>query len=107
MRVPPDCLYTLPRPRETALLFVFGRALPWRAYLARYGHAVPLVVLVGDPASDGCTEPSARALDGCHGWRQVSCRSVRARLEEAETAIYERVDSGGEDGSGGEAVGVT
>ena len=46
--------------------------MPWRAYLARYGRAVPLVVVIGDPAPDGCTEPSAVALDALDGWETVA-----------------------------------
>ena len=92
-RVPPDCLYRIPEPEHAALLFVWGRALPWRAYLARY-PTVPLVAIVGDPAHGGSTEPSASALNGSRCWRRVLCQPMRARMPHATLAIYERIMNG-------------
>ena len=90
-RVPPDAFYHLARPASTALLFVWGRALPWRAYLSRY-PSLEMVVIVGDPADgDGATEPGALALDGCPGWHRVLRVPVRARLPQATMTAYERL----------------
>lgn len=88
VRVRPGDLYAIREPGNVALLFVWGRSLPWRAYLSRYATAVPLVVIVGDPQTDGYTEPGALALDGVVGWRLLSREPVRARLPEAATAVY-------------------
>ena len=71
---------------------ILARALPWRAYLSRYGRRVPLVVIIGDPKAEGLTEPSALALDGTTHWRLASRGPVRARLEDATMAVYVRTE---------------
>ena len=77
-------------PAATALLFVWGRTLPWRSYLDAY-PAVPLVVIVGDLSRDGCaTEPAADALAGADGWREVRRFPVRALSPAALLIAYER-----------------
>ncbi len=104
VRIRPDALYALPRPGhadgataagdDTALLFIWGRTTPWRAYLERYS-AVPLVVVAGDEPSAGdsgsCVEPSLDALDGEAGWRLLQRTPVRAIHPRAALAVYERV----------------
>ena len=91
VRVRPDALVRLRGdPAATALLFVWGRTLPWRSYLEAY-PAVPLVVIVGDLSRDGCaTEPAADALAGVDGWREVARFSVRALSPAALLIAYER-----------------
>ena len=91
VRVRPDALVRLRGdPAATALLFVWGRTLPWRSYLEAY-PAVPLVVIVGDLSRDGCaTEPAADALSGVDGWREVARFSVRALSPAALLVAYER-----------------
>ena len=91
VRVRPDALVRLRGdPAATALLFVWGRTLPWRSYLEAY-PAVPLVVIVGDLSRDGCaTEPAADALAGVDGWREVARFSVRALSPAALLVAYER-----------------
>ena len=89
-RVKPEELYRIEDPAGSALLFVWGRALPWRAYLSRYGRRVPLVVIIGATEPDGCTEPSAVALDGLDGWRCVQRLPMHGLHEGATLAAYER-----------------
>ena len=98
-RVRPDALFLLPSPATTALCFFWGRALPWRQYLARYPQ-VPLVVIIGDPERGGATEPHADALLGQLGgapeagaaqWRCVHRAPVRAITASAVLAVYETV----------------
>ncbi|KAL1500578.1 hypothetical protein AB1Y20_013233 [Prymnesium parvum] len=61
-RVRAGQLFRIAESASCALLFEWGRDLPWRQYLRAYPE-VPLVVIVGDPAlHDGLTEPSASAL---------------------------------------------
>eukprot|EP00966_Prymnesium_polylepis_P239958 5548648-Prymnesium_polylepis.1 len=86
-------LFRIAEPATSALLFVWGRALPWREYLANYPQ-VPLVIIVGDPAAagDGCmTEPSATALVDAPGWKLLWRAPVAAIHPTAITAAYLRV----------------
>jgi hypothetical protein len=57
-------LYTLPQSPQTALLFCFGKRLPWVEYVRRYAHVVPIVIIIGDERDDetGITQPAAYAL---------------------------------------------
>ncbi len=105
-RVRPEELFRIEQPATTALLFSWGRALPWRAYLSRYGgdaesgasdgsdgsaRRVPLVAIVGDPDTEGLTEPASSALDPLPGWRRAERLDVRGVIPEAEVVVYERV----------------
>ncbi len=100
LRVRPDALYELPRPASTALCFVWGRALPWRAYLARY-PLVPVCVIVGEPSAadgDGCaTEPRGGALDGDSEWRRCRHGPLRCVHGGATIDVYERRPAAGPD----------
>ena len=91
VRVRPDALLEIAEPESTGLLFVWGAKLPWEAYLARY-PTVSLVVIVGDPeVGDRCaTTPSAVALEGKAGWKQVLCTPVRAVRRNSMVAVYTR-----------------
>ena len=89
----PDELIHLKDPAQTALLFVWGRALPWREYLSQYPQ-VPLVVLIGGPAGEECmTEPSATALHGAPGWQQLWSMHVDAIHPSAIATAYLRESS--------------
>ena len=93
-RVPPDELYQLPQA-TSALLFIWGRALPWRSYLVQ-NPQVGYCVIAGEPADtdyqDHCaTEPRGGALDGDSGWRLVVRTPIRAVHGGAALHVYERV----------------
>lgn len=90
-RVPADALFRIPRPESSALLFAWGRSLPWRAYLARYPK-VRVVAIVGDTELEGLTEPSALALAASPRWRLRLRRPVSAVAGKAELCVYERVE---------------
>eukprot|EP00316_Scyphosphaera_apsteinii_P012131 CAMPEP_0119313732 /NCGR_PEP_ID=MMETSP1333-20130426/30210_1 /TAXON_ID=418940 /ORGANISM="Scyphosphaera apsteinii, Strain RCC1455" /LENGTH=418 /DNA_ID=CAMNT_0007318651 /DNA_START=244 /DNA_END=1500 /DNA_ORIENTATION=- len=89
-RVPPECLFHIEQPLQTALLFVWGQSLPWRAYLARY-PSIALVAIIGDPHPNGATEPSALALDGLSCWKLLWKMAVPATIPNAELVVYEHI----------------
>ena len=78
---------------QTVICFFWGRALPWRQYLAAFPQ-LPLVCIAGDPAAEGmdcATEPRGGALDGKTGWRVCATSPVRAVHRSAVLSLYERV----------------
>lgn len=93
LRVRPDQLFDIPAPHETtALCFLWGRALPWRAYLEQY-PLVPTVVIAGEPADAGAdcaTEPRGGALDDAAGWRRIMHTPIRAVHRGATLDVYAR-----------------
>ena len=92
-RVRPDEIFLIPEPEHTALCFFWGRALPWRAYLAHYPQ-IQIVVIAGEPVNEGedcATDPRGGALDGMAGWRLCLNSPVRACHRGASLTIYERV----------------
>ena len=98
-RVRPDELFAIPEALvdSAALCFVWGRVLPWRAYLERYPR-IPLVVIAGEPTPEGAmdcaTEPRGGALDGDPNWRVCFRSGVRAVHGGATLTVYERAAAG-------------
>ena len=101
-RVRPDQLFDVPLPAQTALCFFWGRATPWREYLARYPQ-VPIVIIAGElnctDDGDCATSPSASALDGIVGWRCTLRTAIRAVRFGAIISIFERTRPAPNDGA--------
>lgn len=57
-------VHDVPAPSETALLFSFGKRVPWLEYVRRYGRQLPAIIVIGDERDDesACTQPTAYAL---------------------------------------------
>lgn len=57
-------VHDLECPSQTALLFSFGKRLPWLEYVRRYDRALPAIIVIGDERDDesACTQPTAYAL---------------------------------------------
>lgn len=98
VRVRPDQLYSIPEDEEssTALLFFWGRHVPWRSYLRQYTK-VPLVCCIGELTMDGttderdvATQPSADALDGDAQWTCSFRGPVRAVHGGAILSVFAR-----------------
>lgn len=85
-------LHEIALPAQTALLFCFGKRLPWEAYLRRFGAAIPLVAIIGDELEGerSVTQPTAHALDCWPGWRLVFDGPCRAVMP-ARLVLYENL----------------
>jgi hypothetical protein len=57
-------VHDLALPSQTALLFCFGKRVPWLEYVRRYGRLLPAIIIIGDERDDesSCTQPTAYAL---------------------------------------------
>ena len=96
-RVRPDSLFEIEDASAIALCFIWGRNLPWRAYLHQY-PITPLVVIAGEAASSPsesvATDPSANALDSePEVWRCIHRGPVRAVHGGALLSVYERCNT--------------
>lgn len=84
-------IHEVDQPAQTALLFCFGKRLPWMTYLRKFGSALPLVFIIGDECMDerSVTQPTAHALSSWPGWELIFDGPFRAVLP-ARLVIYER-----------------
>jgi hypothetical protein len=92
-----SALHQIAEPAETALLFCFGKRVPWAAYVSKYGGALPAIIVIGDEreGETAITEPTAFALraadtEAKEGWPwrvayDGPCRAVMA----ARLVVYE------------------
>ncbi len=76
-----------------ALLFCFGRRLPWKAYISAYGDDLKRVVIIGDIISDGITQPWCGALSDSKSWRLVQQKPINGVLGESmRCTLWERCE---------------
>ena len=90
-RVRPEDLYRIDEPSRTALLFLWGRGLPWRAYLARYPE-VSVVIVIGDDGDKKMMQPKPSDIAEVPGMALRQRGTIDCYRSGALTmCVYERV----------------
>jgi hypothetical protein len=72
VRIQSSQLFDICEPHRTALLFCFGRRLPWQRYIEAY-PSIHSAIVIGDtvPGDQGVTQPGAYDIGGIHQWKLV------------------------------------